>query len=118
KCADTIERRLKDDSGQLARARVTLESRAASPCFVCANTRRPAAAGDPAMIDYAEFQSAIGLNWYDIDPNLQFLMRRLLAPADFEWLEPELRKIGALCGGPVAARAEVTDKHSPELVKF
>jgi hypothetical protein len=24
------------------------------------------------MIDYAEFQSAIGLDWYDIDPNLQF----------------------------------------------
>jgi alkylation response protein AidB-like acyl-CoA dehydrogenase len=70
------------------------------------------------VIDYAEFQSAIGLNWYDIDPNLQFLMRRLLAPADFDWLEPELRKIGALCGGPVAARAEVTDKHPPELVKF
>jgi alkylation response protein AidB-like acyl-CoA dehydrogenase len=70
------------------------------------------------MIDYAEFQSAIGLNWYEIDPNLQFLMRRMLDPADFEWLEPELRKIGALCGGPVAARAEVTDKHSPELVKF
>jgi hypothetical protein len=70
------------------------------------------------MIDYAEFQSAIGLNWYNIDPNLQFLMRRLLAPTDFDWLEPELRKIGALCGGPVAARAEVTDKHPPELVKF
>jgi alkylation response protein AidB-like acyl-CoA dehydrogenase len=70
------------------------------------------------MIDYAEFQSAIGLNWYDTDPNLQFLMGRLLAPADFDWLEPELRKIGALCGGPVAARAEVTDKHPPELVKF
>jgi acyl-CoA dehydrogenase len=70
------------------------------------------------MIDYAEFKSAIGLNWYDIDLNLQFMMRRLLAPADFDWLEPELRKIGTLCGGPVAARAEVTDKHPPELVKF
>ena len=70
------------------------------------------------MIDYAEFQSAIGLNWYDIDPNLQLQMRRLLEPADFDWLEPELRKVGALCGGPVAARAEITDKHSPELVKF
>src|SRR5260370_19928503 len=70
------------------------------------------------MIDYAEFQSALGLNWYDIDRNLKFMLRRLLAPADFDWLEPELRKIGALCAGPVAARAEVTDKHPPELVKF
>jgi hypothetical protein len=70
------------------------------------------------MIDYGEFQSAIGLNWYDIDPNLQLQMRRLLDPADLDWLEPELRKIGALCGGPVAARAEVTDKHPPEFFKF
>ena len=36
------------------------------------------------MIDYAEFESAIGLNWYDIDPNLQLLMRRLLAPVDLD----------------------------------
>jgi len=46
------------------------------------------------------------------------MMRRLLDPADLDWIEPELRKIGALCGGPVAERAEVTDKHPPELLKF
>jgi len=40
-------------------------------------------------------------------------MRRVLAPADFDWLEPELHKIGALCGGPAAARAEVLTSIHP-----
>jgi alkylation response protein AidB-like acyl-CoA dehydrogenase len=70
------------------------------------------------MIRYEEFDSAIGLNWYDVDPDLQQIVQRLLEPADREWCEPELRKIGALCGGPVAARAEVTDKNPPQLAKF
>ncbi len=70
------------------------------------------------MINYEDFDSAIGLNWYEIDPNLRQIMRRMLEPADLEWCEPELIKFGALCGGPVAARAEITDKHPPELVKF
>ncbi len=70
------------------------------------------------MIRYEDFDSAIGLNWYEADPNLQQILHRMLEPADLEWCEPELRKIGALCGGPVAARAEVTDKNPPRLVEF
>jgi alkylation response protein AidB-like acyl-CoA dehydrogenase len=70
------------------------------------------------MINYAELESAIGLNWYKIDPNLQEIMRRRLDPADLEWCEPELMAIGALVGGPIAARAEVTDKNPPQLVKY
>ncbi len=70
------------------------------------------------MIHYEKFDSSIGLNWYEVDPNLQQILSRLLEPADLEWSEPELRKIGALIGGPVAARAEVTDKNSPQLVSF
>ncbi len=70
------------------------------------------------MINYEDFDSAIGLNWYEIDPNLQQLMHRMLEPADLEWCEPELMKFGALCGGPIAARAEVSDRNPPELVKF
>lgn len=70
------------------------------------------------MIDYAKFDSAIGLNWYEIDPNLQQIMRRKLEPADLEWCERNLHRIGALVGGPIAARAEITDKNPPQLVKF
>lgn len=40
------------------------------------------------MIDYAEFQSAIGLNWYDIDSNLQSLMRRVPWPVSRRLLQP------------------------------
>lgn len=70
------------------------------------------------MIDYSKFDTAIGLNWYETDPNLQLLMRRLIPPSDFKWCETWLKKWGALCGGPIAERAEITDKNPPRLVKF
>lgn len=69
-------------------------------------------------MDYSAFESAAGLNWYDCDPNLQGLMRRLLDPADLPWCEDWLRRWGALCGGAVAERAEVTDRNPPHLVKY
>ncbi|HUY26384.1 MAG TPA: acyl-CoA dehydrogenase family protein [Candidatus Binataceae bacterium] len=70
------------------------------------------------MIDYAKFDNSIGLNWYEIDPNLRQIMRRMLEAADLACYEPDLERVGALCGGAIAARAVVTDKHPPELVKF
>ncbi|MGH7813853.1 MAG: acyl-CoA dehydrogenase family protein [Candidatus Binataceae bacterium] len=70
------------------------------------------------MIDYSKFSGAIGLNWYEIDPDLQRIVKRRLDPIDLEWCEPELRKAGALIGGPVAERAETTDKNPPQLVKY
>jgi alkylation response protein AidB-like acyl-CoA dehydrogenase len=70
------------------------------------------------MIDYRDFESAIGLNWYDVDPNLQQIAHRLLEPVDLEWCEPELRKAGALVGSHIAPRAEITDKNPPQLVKY
>jgi acyl-CoA dehydrogenase len=71
-----------------------------------------------AMIDYGKFENAIGLNWYEIDPNLQQLMHRKLDPADLKWCEPELTRVGALVGGPIAERAEITDKNPPQLISF
>ena len=70
------------------------------------------------MIDYSRFDSAIGLNWYDADPNLQQILRRKLDPEDLQWCEHELHKIGALTGGPIAERAEISDRNPPQLVKF
>jgi len=69
-------------------------------------------------LDYAAFESAIGLNWYEVDPNLRFLADRLVAPEDRGWVEGHLQRMGALCGGPIAARAEVTDKHPPVLERY
>ena len=64
------------------------------------------------------FLGGIGLNWYECDPTLQRAMRYYLTPDEFGWAEPRLVRLGALMGGPVAERAEVTDKNPPQLVKY
>jgi len=64
------------------------------------------------------FFGAIGLNWFDADPTLQRSMRYYLSEDDFAWAEPRLQDLGELMGGPVAERAEVTDKNPPKLVKY
>ncbi|GAA2158080.1 acyl-CoA dehydrogenase family protein [Actinomadura napierensis] len=63
------------------------------------------------------YQGAAGLNWYDCDPTLRFLMRRHLGDG-FGWAEPRLRELGALMGGPVNAWAEQTDRNPPRLEKY
>jgi alkylation response protein AidB-like acyl-CoA dehydrogenase len=64
------------------------------------------------------YPGAAGLNWYSADPTLQFLMRRHLGPDAMAWATPRLERIGALMGGPIAARAEETDKNPPRLEKY
>lgn len=67
--------------------------------------------------DYAEFDDAVGLDWYAVDPNLAFLLDRLLPdPGDRAFAEEHVRTFGVLCGGDVARRADVTDRHPPVLV--
>ncbi|TDD84428.1 acyl-CoA dehydrogenase family protein [Actinomadura rubrisoli] len=63
------------------------------------------------------YRGAVGRNWYDCDPTLRFLMRRHLGDG-FGWAEPRLREMGALMGGPVAERAEETDRNPPRLEKY
>src|SRR5690606_33742074 len=63
------------------------------------------------------YQGAVGRNWYDCDPTLRFLMRRHLGDG-FGWAEPRLREMGALMGGPIAERAEETDRNPPRLEKY
>jgi len=69
-------------------------------------------------IDYRQMESAIGLNWYDADPNLRQIVERLAAPDDRAFAEEHLRRMGAVMGGPIAARAEITDKNPPRLEKY
>lgn len=70
------------------------------------------------MIDYSAFDRAIGQNWYEIDPDLQDTIRRYVPDPDFEAADTRLREMGALCGGPIAERAEVTDRNPPKLERF
>ncbi|MEX2245431.1 MAG: acyl-CoA dehydrogenase family protein [Dehalococcoidia bacterium] len=77
---------------------------------------RPAATAEG--IDYGRFESAIGLNWYDVDPNLQQLVERLAAPEDRDFVERHLRNMGGVMGERIAARAEIVDKNPPRLEKY
>lgn len=69
--------------------------------------------------DYAEFEQAVGLDWYEVDPNLRLLLDRLLPePDDRKFAEEVVADYGALVGRTIAARAEVTDKHGPRLDRY
>src|SRR5438270_5708376 len=64
------------------------------------------------------YMGATGLNWWRCDPTLQFLMRSYLTTDELTWAEPHLDRMGALMGGPVSARAELTDKNPPRLERY
>lgn len=69
--------------------------------------------------DYAFLDGAIGLDWYATDPNLSLLLDRLLPDGDDRsFAEEHVARYGILCGGPLARRAEVTDKHGPVLARY
>ena len=64
------------------------------------------------------YLGAIGLNWFECDPTLQRSMRYYMSEKEYAWAEPRLTDLGALMGGPIAERAEITDKDPPQLVKY
>ncbi len=64
------------------------------------------------------YRGAVGRNWYTCDPTLQRLMRRYLGADGAAWAAPRLEQLGALMGGPIAARAEETDRNPPRLEKY
>src|SRR5579872_2808804 len=69
--------------------------------------------------DYAEFDQAIGLDWYAMDPNLSFLLDRYLPdPSDRAFAEEHVGRFGSLVGRVIAPRAEETDKHGPVLRRY
>ena len=68
--------------------------------------------------DSDRYRGAVGLNWYSSDPTLQFLMRMHLSPEGLAWAEPHLERVGALMGGPIAERAEETDRNPPRLERY
>ena len=64
------------------------------------------------------YRGAVGLNWWQCDPTLQFIVRSQLDADELAWAEPHLDSLGALMGGPVAERAEQTDRNPPRLVRY
>ena len=68
--------------------------------------------------DTRRFSGAVGRNWYECDPTLQFLMEMHLDERQLAWAIPHLRRVGALMGGPVAVYADETDRNPPQLERF
>ena len=64
------------------------------------------------------YRGATGRNWYTADPTLHLLMRRYLGETGLAWATEHLTELGALMGGPVAERAELTDKNPPQLQRY
>src|SRR3984957_6974658 len=69
--------------------------------------------------DYSELDQAIGLDWYEMDPNLSDLLDLHLPDAEErKFAEEHVARFGDLVGRVVAPRAEETDKHGPELRRY
>lgn len=56
-----------------------------------------------------------GLNFFDLDPALQGLMKLYLPDALEKHLRPHLSRLGELAGGRLDELAELCDKHPPKL---
>jgi hypothetical protein len=69
-------------------------------------------------IDYASYDSAIGLNWYLTDPNLRFIADRHIPVSDRAWAEEYLVRWGDLVGREIAPRSEVVDRNPPRLERY
>jgi acyl-CoA dehydrogenase len=70
------------------------------------------------MIDYAAIDSAVGQNWYDLDPDLRQRVRTDSPPEDLDWADGTLHRFGALVGGPIARNADIVDAEPPRLVRW
>jgi len=60
-------------------------------------------------MDYASLESAIGLNWWDVDPNLQRAVRHHCPAEDLAWAQSKLSDFGALVGDRIARNADISE---------
>jgi alkylation response protein AidB-like acyl-CoA dehydrogenase len=70
-------------------------------------------------VDYSQYPDTRGLDFYELDPNLQALLKRYLLPEVLERGQEVLHAMGRLVGGPVDERAQFTDREwPPKLVHY
>jgi acyl-CoA dehydrogenase len=69
---------------------------------------------------FADYVQGEGLNWWELDPQLQATVARYCTPEMFEWVRPHLSRFGELCGTKVSLRADYTDKPEgrPRLISY
>jgi len=71
-----------------------------------------------ARYDTERYAGATGLNWWTADPTLQFQLRMHMPQREYDWAAPHLERFGAFAGGPLAERAEQTDRNPPRLERY
>lgn len=71
-----------------------------------------------ARYETSRFGGAAGLNWFAADPSLRALLGQRMTDDELSWAEPRLHRFGELCGGPVNAWAEQTDRDPPRLERY
>jgi acyl-CoA dehydrogenase len=59
-----------------------------------------------------------GLNFYETDPNLDFLLQYYLSNADYEQARPLLAEMGAVAGAELDDLSREADRHPPELLSY
>lgn len=70
------------------------------------------------MIDYEVLDSAVGQNWYALDPELQARVRADCPAEDLGWAEDTLSSFGNLVGGQIARNADIIDASPPRLERW
>jgi alkylation response protein AidB-like acyl-CoA dehydrogenase len=59
-----------------------------------------------------------GINYYEADKHLIFLLHRLMKPEDFARAEPHLRALGKLASEHLDALSAIANKNGPQLVQY
>lgn len=59
-----------------------------------------------------------GMNFFEADANLRFVLEQRLSPGDMALALPVLRAAGAVAGGRLDQLARIADKNPPRLVQY
>lgn len=57
-------------------------------------------------------------NLFSSDPEFQHLFQRLVGPDIWEWMKPQLEKMGELCIKKISKLSPIADKQSPQHVPY
>jgi alkylation response protein AidB-like acyl-CoA dehydrogenase len=69
-------------------------------------------------ISYNVVPEACGQNFFRADPNLRFILRRILGQEDLALALPHLDRAGDLAGNELDDLARIADKNPPQLVQY
>ncbi len=83
-----------------------------------ANRKAEISPSSQVGLDYSSLDGAIGLNWFQLDPDLESIVTRNLPPEDHAWARSKLDSLGSLIGGRIARNADIIDQNPPKLVPY